>query len=385
MIEQFIDIYLHYRDFINQYKMLKIKIYGTESPSYQLVKTKLKTFLDNANISYELQEVIRIPEIMEDNIASVPAVKVNDDLLFEIKPNGKFNVSLRETIQGILQLQNYGIMTKIIVPTDFSEASLNAYNFAHRLAKKLSGVIKLTHIYYPTATDVNQFVVVNDEVEKIHKEKLEEYVRSFNQDWIGNFVEEPMVEGVFKVGFPVMELKEMSKEKDTILVMGTTGEGGAFKKIFGSISLDMIEKAHCPLFLIPPDAGTSGINKITFLSEDVDQDAVHLGMALKLCDSGQSQFGIVHFKQNDSDHVDEASIRSIADKHMNGVQYQVEIISNKDVFDGIREVITRDVNELVVLSTKHRNLFQNLFHKSVTEFAALHSISPLLILTDKVS
>jgi hypothetical protein len=36
------------------------------------------------------------------------------------------------------------------------------------------------------------------------------------------------------------------------------------------------------------------------------------------------------------------------------------------------------------LSTKHRNIFQNLFHKSMTEFAALNTISPLLILTDKV-
>lgn len=365
--------------------MIKIKIYGTESPSYQLVKTKLMTFLDNSGIDYELYEVTKISDIMEDHIVSVPAVKVNDELLFEIKPNGHYNSSLRETIQSILRIQNYGNMTKIIVPTDFSEASLNAYNFAHRLAKKMSGVIKLTHIYYPTSTDVNQFVVVNDEVEKIHQEKLDEYVKSLNQDWIGSFVEEPMVEGVFKVGFPVMELKDMSKEKDTILVMGTTGEGGAFKKIFGSISLDMIEKSHCPLFLVPPDAGISNIGKITFLSEDVNKDAAHLDIALQLCSSGDTKYSIVHFVENEKVGTSEADIRAIADKHMQGTPYEVEIITNIDVFAGVKEIVTRDVNELIVLSTKHRNIFQNLFHKSVTEFAALNSISPLLILTDKVS
>lgn len=365
--------------------MLKIKIYGTESPSYQLAKTKLVAFLNHAKISYDLQEVTKIHEIMEDNIVSVPAVKVNDELLFEVKPNGNYNASLREAIQNILRLQNYGMMTKIVVPTDFSEASLNAYNFAHRLAKKLSGVIKLTHIYYPTSTDVNQFVVINDDVEQIQKDLLNEYVNSFNQDWIGNFVEEPLVEGVFKVGFPVMELKDMSKEKDTILVMGTTGEGGAFKKIFGSISMDMIEKSHCPLFLVPPDAGVSNISKITFLSEDINQDAAHLKIALRLCSGHDTSFSIVHFKQGGNVSTDEATIRSIVDKNMEGVPYEVEIISDQNVFDGIKEIITRDVNELVVLSTKHRNIFQNIFHKSVTEFAALNSISPLLILTDKVS
>ncbi len=362
--------------------MLNIKIYGTNSPSYQLVKTKLKAFLDSASINYELQEVTKIAEIMEDNIVSVPAVKVNDELLFEIKQNGNYNSSLRETIQSILKLQNYGNMIKIIVPTDFSEASLNAYSFAHRLAKNLPGVIKLTHIYYPSATDVNQFVVVNDEVEKIRKEKLEDYVKSFNQDWIGNFVAEPMVEGIFRVGFPVMELQELSKEDDTILVMGTTGEGGAIKKVFGSISLDMIEKSNCPLFLIPPDAGTSKINKVTFLSEDINKDAAHIKVAYYLCNGNNTTFSIVHYTENDQSEVD---FRAIADKHLEGLTYNVEVIKTNDVLTGVKEVVTRDVNELVVLSTKHRNLFQNLFHQSVSEFAALNSISPLLILTDKVS
>ncbi len=362
---------------------LKIKIYGTESPSYQLVKTKLLSFLDNAAINYELMEVTKISEIMEDNIVSVPAVKVNDDLLFEIKPNGNYNASIRETIQGILRLQNYGNMTKIIVPTDFSDTSLNAYNFAHQLAKKLPGVIKLAHIYYPTSADVNQYLDINDEVQTLHREKLDEYVRSFNQDWIGNFVEEPMVEGVFKVGFPVMELQAFSKEQDTILVMGTTGESGAFKKLFGSISLDMIEKSHCPLFLIPPDAGTAKINKITFLSEDVNQDASHLKKVLELCHNEDIQLHIVQFKKGNKAN-DESSVRAIADTYMEGTNYAVEIITDVELFEGVRDIVTRDVNELVVLSTKHRNIFQNLFHKSVTEFAAINSISPLLILSDKV-
>ncbi|KXK38360.1 MAG: universal stress protein [Saprospiraceae bacterium] len=363
--------------------MLEIKIYGTKTPGYQLAKAKLLHFLEKAGIEFSLKEVTNISDIIKDNVASVPAVKVNDELLFEIKTNGNYNGSLRDALQHILQLNNYGNMTKILVPTDFSEASLNAYNFAHHLAKEWSGVIKLTHIYYPSATEVNQFVVVNDDAEKFARERLSDLVKSLNQDWIGNFVEEPMVEGVFKIGFPVMELTDMSKEKDTVIVMGTTGVGGAFKKVFGSFSMDMIEKSHCPLFLIPPGAGFSSISRVTFLSEAIEHDKVYLDYVSKLCKKSCPKFRIVHLNTDDDDKFNESTTRSVADEFFDPEMYEVEIISTKDLFDSIKQVVSNDVNELVVLTPRHRNLFQSLFHKSVTEFAALNSVSPLLILTEK--
>jgi nucleotide-binding universal stress UspA family protein len=364
--------------------MIDIKIYGTKTPGFQLAKVKLKEVLDNAGMQYHISEITKISEIMHDHVSSVPAVKVNDKLLFEIKPNGHYNASLRMAIQGILKLDNYGNMTKIIVPTDFSDVSMNAYNFAHHLAKDVSGVILLTHIYYPTSTDVNQFVAINEAAEKVHQDKLNEMVSSLNQDWIGSFVEEPMVEGQFKVGFPVLELVELSKEKGAIMVMGTTGAGDAFKKIFGSLSLDMIEKSYCPLFLVPPGAGYSALKRITYLSEDLKNDTLHLLFAGKLCEKTQSEFRLIHFRNKQDDDYDVSDTIQILENYFPELKYHVEIIDTTDLFSSVKDLVTKDVDDLIVLSTKHRNIFQNLFHKSMTEFAALNTISPLLILTDKV-
>jgi len=363
--------------------MIDIKIYGTGTPSYQLAKTKVLERLSGAGLEYHLEEITKITDIMHDNIESVPALKVNDKLLFEIKPNGSYNRSLREAIQNILKIDNYGKMTKILVPTDFSEASYNAYNFANHLAKDIEGVLLLTHIYYPTSTDVNQFVVINEEAEKIHREKLEKFVQSVNQDWIGNFVTEPLIEGVFKVGFPRMELTEMSKEPNTIMVMGTTGSGDTFKKVFGSLSMDMIDNSYCPLFLVPPGAAYSKIEEIVYLSEDLKNDSLHLLYAGRLCVKTGSDFRLVHFRNKSNDDFDVADTIKIMESYFPEVKYHIEIIDTQDLFSGIENLVKENNNNLVVLSTKHRNIFKNLFHKSVTEFAALHATSPLLILSDK--
>lgn len=364
--------------------MLDIKIYGTATPSYQLAKSKLTEILNDAGIGYKIEEVTKITEIIHDDIKSVPAVKVNNELLFEIKPNGHYNSTLREAIQNILKINNYGKMLKIIVPTDFSEASLNAYNFANHLAKELTGVILLTHVYYPTSTDINQFAVMDEEVEKIHREKLDNLVKSFNQDWLGSFVTEPLIEGVFKVGFPRMELSELSKEKDTILVMGTTGEGDAFKKVFGSLSLDMIDNSHCPLFLVPPDSGFTDVKEITYLSEDLKNDTLHLLYVGRMCAKMGLDFRLVNFhKMGSSQPYDVSNTIKIMESYFPEVKYHIEVVDTDDIFGEVKHLVSSVKDNLIVLSTKHRNIFQNLFHKSISEFAAIHSLSPLLILSDK--
>ena len=365
--------------------MIDIKIYGTGSSGHQLAKEKLSKCLDVAGIEYHLKDITNIQEIMEDQIDYVPSVKVNESRLFELKQNGQYSRSLREAIQKILQIENYGKMTKIIVPTDFSEASNNAYNFAHHLSKDLQGILKITHIYYPTSTDVNQFVVINEEAEKIHRTKLDEFVQTVNQDWISTIVKEPFVEGVFKVGFPRAELTEMSKQPGTIMVMGTTGAGDTFKKIFGSLSLDMTDHCYCPLFLVPPGAAYSNIDEIVYLSEDLKNDALHLLYTGRLCLKVNADLRIVHYRTNEDDEYDVSDTIKVMESYFPELKYHIDISDTKDIFDSIKSLIKEDTNHLVVVSTKHRNIFQNLFHKSISEFTALNSDCPVLILSDKTS
>lgn len=365
--------------------MIDIKIYGTGSSAQQLAKTKLTTCLSMAGMEYHLKEVTNIQEIMDNQIQYIPSIKANELSPFELKQNGQYSQSLREAIQKILQIENYGKMTKIIVPTDFSDASNNAYNFAHHLSKDIQGVLQIAHIYYPTSTDVNQFVVINEEAEKIHRKKLDDFVAGVNRDWIGTFIKEPFVEGVFKVGFPRAELSEMSKQPGTIMVMGTTGAGDTFKKVFGSLSLDMTDHCYCPLFLIPPEAGYAKITEIVYLSEDLKNDVMHLLYIGRLCLKINADLRIVHYRTKDDDNFDVTDSIKIIESYFPELKYHIDISDTKDIFESIKSLIKEDTNHLVAVSTKHRNIFQNLFHKSVTEFAALNSDCPLLILSDRTS
>ncbi|MBK8628618.1 MAG: hypothetical protein IPN86_24670 [Saprospiraceae bacterium] len=56
------------------------------------------------------------------------------------------------------------------------------------------------------------------------------------------------------------------------------------------------------------------------------------------------------------------------------VKYHIEIIDTGDIFAGVKDLVTTTPDNSIVLSTKHRNIFQNFFHKSVTEYAGIHTV-----------
>ncbi|MCB9310209.1 MAG: universal stress protein [Lewinellaceae bacterium] len=364
--------------------MIDIKIYGTGTPGQQLAKSKLVSSLVDANIEYNLTEVNDISEFIKDGVVSVPAIKVNDSELFEIRPNGQYTQSLRECIQGILKIVKYGTMQQYIVPTDFSETSFNAYNYANQLAKLDGGYINLTHVYYPTSVDVNQYTILSNEVETVHKSKLDNYVKSLNQDWFGNFIVEPFVDSTFEIGFPKLSIIELSKQNHTSIVMGTTGEGDTFKKVFGSLTMDLVDECYAPLFLVPPNCHFEAGGIVTYLSEDIKNDAEHFLYVADLASKMKSTMRIVHYSKERDDKFNTEDCQALIKNYYPELDFNIEIIMIDDVFKQIENEIIGDQNALLAMSTKHRNIFQSLFHKSASEFVAANAKIPILIMSDRV-
>jgi nucleotide-binding universal stress UspA family protein len=53
-------------------------------------------------------------------------------------------------------------------------------------------------------------------------------------------------------GFPVEELVNASKEADMI-VLGSRGVGGFSRLMLGSTAAQVVEHAHCPVLIVPPE------------------------------------------------------------------------------------------------------------------------------------
>jgi nucleotide-binding universal stress UspA family protein len=358
---------------------MEIKIYGTGSSGHQMVNEKLIDSLSKAGLSFHIENIENVDSFISDMVHSIPAIRVDDKDLYEISLNGRFNSSLRDAIQKILQKSNYGSMTKIIVPTDFSEISFNAYNFARGLAKLMQGVLYITHVYFPNSTNMNEITFVDEDAENVFKKKLDDFVHSINQDWIGEFVKEPFVESKFITGFPHKELLAMSEEPNTIIVMGSTGSGDTFKKMFGSLSLDVMKSAKCPVFVIPKNVQFSEIKEVLFSSEDLSQDANAILEASRLCQKMGAKLNVAHVVTRVGDDYHIGELEKLLHSYLKDTEYEIHMVEDKTPVSGIEAIVRKKPIDLLVFNTKHRNFFTNLIHNSVTEHIALYLDKPVLV------
>ncbi|MCX8072019.1 MAG: universal stress protein [Candidatus Binatia bacterium] len=135
----------------------------------------------------------------------------------------------------------------ILCPTDFSEDSYLALEYARQFAELWHGRILLTHvIHVPTESlfDEHGRWQSSDQIERRAKDLLikvrEERLAGFSN-----------VEPLVVWGNPVEELIKLCTERNVdLLVICTHGRTGLRHLLLGSVAENLIRLAPCPVFVV---------------------------------------------------------------------------------------------------------------------------------------
>ncbi len=143
---------------------------------------------------------------------------------------------------------------RILLPTDFSEASEHALSYALSLAERYGAKLYVLHVV-DTRDEAVGFYVPHLSFEKLDdamKESAEAMLERFCSRLIKG-VED--YEKTVLVGEPYEEIVRFAREnKIDVIVMGTFGSGRVDKLFFGSTTERVVRRAGCPVFIIPPAA-----------------------------------------------------------------------------------------------------------------------------------
>jgi len=142
---------------------------------------------------------------------------------------------------------------KILVPTDFSEDSVRAFQMALSIAAKYQARIFLLHVISNTVQQslsdycLDQGIVARVLSESIvfSNEKLQEAIDKNQQS--GDIKVIPDV----RKGQPYEEiLKEASERKVDLIVIASHGKTGLQKYFIGSVTERVMKEAKCPVLLV---------------------------------------------------------------------------------------------------------------------------------------
>lgn len=275
-------------------------------------------------------------------------------------------------------------MKKIIVPTDFSFASKDAYVFALQIAEKLKVAVEVVHIYSGSFNTQRPYSL---KAGMGRYESLMDDLKYFTElEGAGNIAVKAKVNISYKAigGATQKQLIELSNEPETLmLVMGMTGAGVSKERVFGSISREISQKANCPVLLIPKDVDFKEFKNILFASDYDAVEAKFLRQAISFSKPFNAMMHFIHVQEeNDWDLNIELEDRLFKYLFAEGdpeYAFNMATIDAKTVTQGLNQYIEENEIDLAIMVAHKRNLWERIMHKSVTKKMAITSQVPILV------
>jgi len=276
-------------------------------------------------------------------------------------------------------------MKNILLPTDFSDNSWNAIQFAIQLFKGEKCNFFLMNTYTPIIYDIEY---MDPNIEGFN---LIDVVKNTSEDRLTKLQEK--IESQFKnphhtyhkiASFNTLinEIEELHKEHEMdLIVMGTKGATGLTEILFGSNTVHIIKNAKCPVLAIPSDYLFETPTEILFPSDyEVSFNEKQVKQIVDIALANSSKVHVINTTYGDDLSKEQVGNKHKLDELLKDVSHLFYSVSNQSVTGAISEFqLKMSINLLVMINNKH-SFFENLFFKSTISQIGFHLKVPFLVI-----
>jgi nucleotide-binding universal stress UspA family protein len=272
-------------------------------------------------------------------------------------------------------------MKTILVPTDFSEASAAAADYAAGLCRELGAKLILFHAYMlPVPVSEVPFVMVT--AEEMQRDSEEALRKEAERIFASKNIE---VETLVRMGLPTDEIKDLESEKGIDLVIMGVKNAEGMQKLIGSTTNAVIRNFRKPVLVVPPAATFNGLRKISYATDfDSRMKLQCFEPLLELVRAFQAELTIVHIKKHGSEFSAEQNAgKSRLEAIWNDLRHEYRIVENRDFEHGLINYLEEQSTDLLVVVAHQHNFLDRLFGHHTTAHLSEKTRLPLLILQDK--
>ncbi|HKL71552.1 MAG TPA: universal stress protein [Marinilabiliaceae bacterium] len=284
-------------------------------------------------------------------------------------------------------------MIKILVPVNFSDYSLNALNYALKLAEKFQSEVTLLYCFSDyLSREENKDKESIEPKKSAEIESLEQNYRERMRQLTQKVIDDSKphknirIQYRFEFGYPEDLIPQISKiMKSEVIIMGTSKKEGAIKQAMGSITGDVVNKAIAPVLAVPANSKVDHhkIGKVLFLMELSDRDFFSLHRLIRIITPFKTEVIAVHHHSSKSlSKEDELRIEKLKEySHSTYRNHKIDfdVIKGSDFAQSIEEYVTKNDFDLVAMTRRRRTLLRKLFSPSATKKMLYETDVPLLI------
>lgn len=370
-----------------------IELLGIGSSKHRQLRANLQKALDGLSLDIPVREITDIDELMRYEIAGIPALAVNGQVLFQqVVPSVEdlsivLKVLLSSSIHqkeemlrqaALASLNQKGnLMKTILVPTDFSKNAENALLYAVEIANKFESRITLLHTF-KIFSSAGMFLSVESYMEKdVAKQMLSAINRV-----------EPMLKGGASIESKIVRGDAVSIIAETadsgnysLVIMGTQGASGLKEVFTGSITNGVMKASRTPILAIPAGYTYRPIDTIVFA---VDEEGIsHPGITSVLVRIARAFDAKVHVFHQDLGSRDDG-IGPTVDIFLDNVGHSFHYeLDEQNINESINSFVEDYRANLLCMVRRRRGFLEEVFHISATSREVFNSPAPLLILHDE--
>jgi nucleotide-binding universal stress UspA family protein len=284
-----------------------------------------------------------------------------------------------------------------LVPTDFSDASLNACFFSFELAAKLNARIKLIHAYgmpevRPMSFDDTDFYAgtISNHVNEFRAEadknmaKLLEKIKKYQKN--KSLPEVSVSHNIINGNPDEVILYTADTEKAGLIIMGISGKEVRTFEPMGKIASRVAEKTtQTPVLVVPEDLkfeSIENVRNVLYITDFDESDFQAIGKLISIVKRLETNIFCLHIGNEEGDDWDKVKMEGLKE-YFNKVygkpNVKSDLIFSKDILKALDEFIISKNIDLISLTTHKRNIISKLINPSIALKILYHTRIPLLI------
>jgi len=274
-------------------------------------------------------------------------------------------------------------MIKILLPTDFSKASLNAIEYSLNFTSGSNAKFILYHSFIPFDSalsgtpEYNRKEIIKAELEL--KIKIEKMKFKLNEKF-----PDVAIETCIDKGAETRQIVSYSKKhKIDLIIMGTNGASGLKEVIMGSVTVDIITKSKCPVLTVPSNYKHISIHKMLMPTNYALHDLIALKFLFQFSVTKNAAIHFLHIHPKGKPTVKDTELMEAFKKTINSLlkkrNKEFSLHQGDDAEQSISRLVKKEKINLTVMTTiKRKSFIDRFFHSSLTKKMAHHTRIPLL-------
>lgn len=274
-------------------------------------------------------------------------------------------------------------MLSILLPTDFSENSMNAIKYALEFFKYQKVKFIVMHAYR------NEFYDHDDLVSREVFETVLNKVKTDSQNNLDKLLAELQkiapnprytYHSISAYSTLVEEANSIADEHNIdLIVMGTKGKSNARNIVFGSQTFQVLKYVECPVLAIPENYNNTQPKKILFPTNYlIPYKRRELKLLSILAKSYRSEIDVVYISTSPKLSIRQEDNQAFIKGTLLPNKVNFEIVNSKKVADAITSYIKENHIEMIAMINTQHSFLEDMLFPSTIDKVSLGLDIPLL-------